>query len=71
MEDCFAVHVAFESGLLVIVVSDAGALRMVSGGVGDLYQAPAVLEKARPSAVGCEPPGPVELAAEKGRDRLG
>ena len=44
---------------------------MVSEGVGDLYQAPAVEKKARPSAVGRESPGPVELSAEEGRGRLG
>ena len=38
----FGVHVAVESGLLVVLVSDAGTLRVVSGGVGDLHQAPAV-----------------------------
>ena len=38
----FGAQVAMEGGLLVLVVSDAGALRVVSGVVGDLYQAPAV-----------------------------
>ena len=71
MKAGFGVHVAVESGLLIVVVSGAGTLRMVSGGVGDLHQAPAVQEKARPSAVGREPPGPVELVAEEGRDRFG
>ena len=42
VEAGFGVHVAVKSGLFVVVVSDAGALRVVSGGVGDLYQAPAV-----------------------------
>ena len=59
MEAGFGVHVAAESGLLVVVVSDAGTLRVVSGGVGDLHQAPAVKEKVRPFTVGREPPCPV------------
>jgi len=42
VEAGFGIHVDVESGLLVIVVSDAGSLRVVSGGVGDLFQAPAV-----------------------------
>ena len=43
VEAGFGVHVAVKSGLFVVVVSDAGALRVVSGGVGDLYQACLVL----------------------------
>ena len=44
-----------------------GALGAVAGRAGDLVEAPAVVHKARPPAVGdYEPPRPVDLAEEEG-----
>ena len=50
-------EVVIESGLFVVVGFGVGALGAVAGRVGDFDKAPAVEHKARPSAVGGEPPG--------------
>ena len=58
--------VVIEGGLPVVFGSGAGALGVAAGSVGDLDKAPAVEHKARPPAVGDEPPRPVDLAEEGG-----
>ena len=60
------VEVVVKGGLLVVVGVGVGALGAVAGRVRDLDKAPAVEHKARPSAVGDEPPGPVDLTEEEG-----
>ena len=60
------VEVVVAGGLLVVVGFGVGALGTVAGRVGDFDKAPAVEHKARPSAVGGEPPGPVDLTEEEG-----
>ena len=60
------VEVVFKGGFLVVVGFGVGALGAVAGRVGDLDKAPAVENKARPPAVGDEPPRPVDLAEEEG-----
>ena len=60
------VEVVVKGGLLVVVGVRVGALGAVAGRVRDLDKAPAVEHKARPSAVGGEPPGPVDLTEEEG-----
>ena len=59
------VEVVVVGGLLVVVGFGVGALGAMAGRVGDLDKAPAVEHKARPSAVGGEPPGPVDLTEEE------
>ena len=60
------VEVVVKGGLLVVVGVGVGALGAVAGRVRDLDKAPAVEHKARPPAVGGEPPGPVDLTEEEG-----
>ena len=59
------VEVVVEGGLLVVVGIGVGALGAVAGRVRDLDKAPAVEHKARPPAMGGEPPGPVDLTEEE------
>ena len=59
-------EVVVEGGLLVVVGIGVGALGAVAGRVRDLDKAPAVEHKARPPAVGDEPPRPVDLAEKEG-----
>ena len=60
------VEVVIAGGLLVVVGFSVGALGAVVGRVGDFDKAPAVEHKARPPAVGDEPPRPVDLAEKEG-----
>ena len=60
------VEVVVAGGLLVVVGFGVGALGTVAGRVGDFDKAPAVEHKARPPAVGDEPPRPVDLAEKEG-----
>ena len=60
------VEVVVKGGLLVVVGVGVGALGAVAGRVGGLDKAPAVEHKARPPAVGEEPPRPVDLAEKEG-----
>ena len=62
------VEVAVKGGLHVAVGFGVSALGAVAGRVRDLDEAPAVGHKARPPAVGGEPPRPVDLAEEGGCD---
>ena len=55
-----------EGGPLVVFGFGVGALGPVARRVGDLDEAPAVEHKARPPAVGGEPPGPVDLTEDEG-----
>ena len=59
-------EVVTEGGFLVVFGFGVGTLGTVAGRVGDLDKALAVEHKARPPAVGDEPPRPVDLAEEEG-----